>query len=259
MIVAPGEGPIQHGPEEPNGSFQPAGIASPSPPFCRFPRRLIFCLAACRFDGRFSATWLFLLFGLVILDWRGFLPEGFFSPNFSRLAISFPRKLFAARQFFRGKHCAAALLRSTGARALVIVAIVKAIVVAKLFSRSNVPDRRDPNAPVNLLSLAVRVAGVVDEHGGSVSIDDLRAVPNGKQIGDRFIFVAKVGLVLIDQGPGIFHDARAFCDGRGGIAASSMNRRGTDDKAHSGVGTELMEYSSLDTSSSATLLITTKW
>ena len=50
------------------------------------------------------------------------------------------------------------------------------------------------------------------------------------------MFVATVGLFLIDDGSGVFDDAGAFRDGRGGVAAGGVDEGGTNDEAHTYIG-----------------------
>lgn len=91
---------------------------------------------------------------------------------------------------------------------------------------------------VDLLGLAVGVAGVVDEHGRPVAIDHLRSVPDAEQVRDGFIGVAKVGHILIDPRTRVFDDASAFGDGGSSVTTGGVDRGRADDKAHNSVAAE---------------------
>src|SRR6185437_811889 len=85
---------------------------------------------------------------------------------------------FAPSQFFRGKHRPTAILRTAIAWGFFFVAVIKTVVIAKLFAGYNVADGHDPDTLVNFLSLAIRIAGVVDKHSDAVAIDYFGAVAN---------------------------------------------------------------------------------
>jgi hypothetical protein len=80
---------------------------------------------------------------------------------------------------------------------------------------------------------------MIDEHRNAVAIDDLRPVADAEQIGDRFVFVAAVGLFFIDDGAGVLDHARAFRNRRGGVAAGGVDQGGANDEAHTVLESEL--------------------
>ena len=79
---------------------------------------------------------------------------------------------------------------------------------------------------------------MIDEHGDAMAIDDLRPVANAEQIGDRLVLISAVGLFFIDQRTRIFHDASAFRDRRGGVAAGGVDCGGANDQTHTYVGSK---------------------
>ena len=144
----------------------------------------------------------------------------------------FQRQTLPASELFRGIHGAATILRTAIAWGLFVVAVVQAIVVAKLFAGCDVADGHDPHAVIDFLGFAIRIAGVVDKHGDAVAIDHLGAVADSEQISDRLLFVAAVGLLLIDDGAGVFHYASRFFDRGVGVTTGSVNEGGANDEAH---------------------------
>lgn len=146
------------------------------------------------------------------------------------------RQSLAASQFFCGIHGATAILRAAVAWGLFFAAVVEAVVVAKFLAGGNVADGHNPDSVIGFLGLAIGIAGMVDEHGDAVTIDYFGAIANTEEIGDRFVFVAAVGLLFIDDGASVFDHAGAFRDGRGGVTTGGVDEGGANDEAHTYVG-----------------------
>src|SRR5262245_56486873 len=84
----------------------------------------------------------------ILLRFRHLLWSGLTSPNlFCRI------------------HRAPADTRAAIAGGIILATVIEAIVVCNLFACFNPPDCPDPDAPLDLFCLAVRIAAVIDKHG----------------------------------------------------------------------------------------------
>ena len=79
---------------------------------------------------------------------------------------------FAASDFLRGIHGAAAVVSAAVAGAGVVAAVVEAVVVGDFFAGGDVAEGDDPDAAVVFGGFGVAVAAVVDEHGAAEAVDD---------------------------------------------------------------------------------------
>src|ERR1700723_700437 len=75
-------------------------------------------------------------------------------------------------QMPRRIEASATTFRSAQARRIVF-AIVQVIVVSQFFSGGNIPQRDDPHLAANLVGLAVRLAGMIDEGRDPVAVNNL--------------------------------------------------------------------------------------
>jgi len=106
----------------------------------------------------------------------------------------------------------------------VVAAFVEAVVVGDFGVGGNVAEGGDPDAAVFVFAgFGVAVAAVVDEHGGAEAVDDNGAVAQSKEIGDGVVGVEGVGFFFTDAPAGVFGDAFAFADERGGVAACGVD------------------------------------
>ena len=130
-----------------------------------------------------------------------------------------------------GIETAAATLRSAAARS-VILSIIEVVVVGQLFARRDVAQRDDPHLAANLIGLAVRLAGMIDEGSDSVAIDDALAAVESEQIGVLEIVVKVVGLFLGEGRADILHHQLALADGPRGVAAIRVDARLANHERH---------------------------
>jgi hypothetical protein len=130
----------------------------------------------------------------------------------------------AAFDFFGGVHGAAAVGGGAVAGAGVVAAFVEAVVVGDFGVGGDVAQGGDPDAAVFVFAgFAVAVAAVVDEHGGAEAVDDNGAVAQSKEIGDGIVGVEVVGFFFGDAPAGVFGDALALANRRGGVATGGVD------------------------------------
>lgn len=131
---------------------------------------------------------------------------------------------FAAADFGGGVHGASAIERAAVAGAGVVAAVVEAVVVGDLAVGGDIAQGGDPDAAVVVFAgFAVAVATMVDEHGGAEAVDDDVAFAQSKEIGDGVVDVELVSFFFADAAAGVFGDALAFADRRGGVATGGMD------------------------------------
>jgi len=129
----------------------------------------------------------------------------------------------AAGKLFRRVHGFAAGGCSAVAGCLVVIAVVEVVVVGQFFSGGDVAYSFDPDATPNFAGLAVRVAGVVNEHRHAVPVDDPGAVTDAEEVGGGRVLVFLVSLLLGNAGAGVLDNAGAVFDGLSCVAAGRMN------------------------------------
>ncbi len=81
-----------------------------------------------------------------------------------------------------------------------------------------------------ILSLAVRVAGVIHEHSRAEAVDDHVAFAVTEEVGDMAVGVAKIRDSLCHTRTVILTDPRAFADGPRSVATGGVDRGGADNK-----------------------------
>src|SRR6185312_7204004 len=116
----------------------------------------------------------------------------------------------------------AAALCPAGADAGIIVAIIEVVVVAEFFACLDVLRRDDPDVPVDLIRLAIRVTGMVDECGDASAVDDVHAVVKAEQVGVWVAFVELIGAFAADKWAGVLNDVCALLYGFGGVDAGGV-------------------------------------
>src|SRR6185437_14352867 len=109
-------------------------------------------------------------------------------------------------QFFGRVHGLAAVGGSAVAGGFIVVAVVEVVVVGEFFAGGDVANGFNPDATSNFVGFAIRVAGVVEEHGHSVAVDDDGAVADAEQIGGWRVLVFGVGEFLGNARAGVFDD-----------------------------------------------------
>src|SRR5262249_54859675 len=122
-----------------------------------------------------------------------------------------------------GKQCPAASAGAAPARIIFSrLGIVNVVVVGELFAGRNIPQRNNPNALIDLVGLAVGLAGVVDEGGHAEAVDYSLAVFHAEQVSYLAACVHAVGFPGSQPGPGVFQHLGSGCDWRGGVDASTV-------------------------------------
>lgn len=134
---------------------------------------------------------------------------------------------FAAR-----KHGFAAVFRTAVAGGFGWIAVVEVVVVGQLFAGSDISQGENPDAFARLFCFAVGVAGMVEEHGSTVAVDDLLSIADAEEVGHGQGFVFDVGGLLGHTGAGVFDDARTLGNGSRGVAACGMDCGGANDETH---------------------------
>jgi hypothetical protein len=138
----------------------------------------------------------------------------------------------AAADFVVGIHCSAATYGAAVAICIVFVAVVEVVIVGKFFVCLNIADGLDPDPAPLLVSFTIGLAGMIDEHGGAVTIDYDFAVAKSKKIGCWRVLILLISKFFADTRASVFHHPSARLNGRGGVASGSMNGRGSNDQAH---------------------------
>jgi hypothetical protein len=113
----------------------------------------------------------------------------------------------------------------TGSR---VVVVVEVIVPDKFFSRCDVTDGEEPDAPLDLVDFAVGIAGVIQIGAESVAVNHGLAVVQSIKISTRDAVVAAVGFFRGDSLAGILDHAGSLTNRLRGVYADGMNGRGAD-------------------------------
>jgi len=114
-------------------------------------------------------------------------------PGFRLLPLCQP---LATLHLVLTEHRPAASGRAAIAVLCVIVGVVQVVLVSQFLARRNVPNTADIDAAIFiLLGLAVRIAAVVEEHGGPEAVDDL-SFATSKQVSNASALVPNIGFFL---------------------------------------------------------------
>jgi hypothetical protein len=111
-----------------------------------------------------------------------------------------------------------------------VVGVVEVVFVGEFLSCADVAERADEDVIVVIFGLAVRGAGVIDEHGCTETVNDHVAVAVSEEIGDKSVSIALVSDVLCHAGTVILTDAFTLLDGACCVATGGMNSRGANDE-----------------------------
>src|SRR6266404_477881 len=117
-------------------------------------------------------------------------------------------------------------------RFILVIAVVEVVIVGELFAGCDIAGGDDPYSLVNLVSLTVGFATMIDESGGAMTIDDVDAVIQSKKIGLLAMVIQFIGLRACDARPGVFKDVRAFFYRVVGVNTGGMNVRRANDESH---------------------------
>src|ERR1700722_859613 len=132
---------------------------------------------------------------------------------------------------FARVHSASAFWRAAVAGRRIVI-VVKVVIPQQFFSRSDVAQGENPGAVLDLIDLAVGIAGMVQVSAHAFTVDNGFPIFQTIKIGARRAIVEPVGFFGSDARAGIFDDSSAFANGRGGEDPNRMNMRRTDDKSH---------------------------
>lgn len=132
--------------------------------------------------------------------------------------------------FIIAEHRSPALRRAAVAVCIRIVAVAKVVLIGQLFADGNIPNGDNKNPPLMVLGLAIRIARVIDKHRRAKAINNRSAIAATKKISDKPIFIALIGDLFRKPRTLILADPHPLFEGPSGIAASRMNRRGTNNK-----------------------------
>src|SRR5579884_864927 len=103
---------------------------------------------------------------------------------------------FLALDLIFGEHGAAAALQAAVAgRHLVGIAVEKVVVVGKLLAGLDVAQGENPYAIVNLVGLAVGIAGMVHKGRNAKAVNDDVGIIHGEEVGDLGIGVHALGFL----------------------------------------------------------------
>jgi hypothetical protein len=140
---------------------------------------------------------------------------------------SFPDLLFRV-------HTSAAIFGPAKAQGKVIwVAIVKVVVVREFFSRKNLSNCTNDHSAVDLVGLAVRITGMIDEGGYAITINHALAIGQAKEVGSGRVLVNRVGFRVAKARARIFGDDRAAFYRRGSVDTVGVNLRSANNEGHS--------------------------
>ena len=114
----------------------------------------------------------------------------------------------------------------------VILAIVEVVVVGQFFSGLNIAQRDDPHLAPDLIGLAVRFAGMIDEGSHAVAVDDALAPVQAEQIRVRKVVVKIVGLFVGKLLAHVFDDQLPFANRPRGVATIGVNARLAKNERH---------------------------
>src|SRR5215472_6795556 len=124
---------------------------------------------------------------------------------------------------FFGEQSPAATGGATTARIIVSrLGIVNVVVVGELLAGRYIPQRNNPNALIELIRLAVGLAGVIDKGGHAEAVDYSLAVIHSEPVSHLAAGVHAVGFVRSQPGSGVFQHVGSGGDGRGGVNAGSV-------------------------------------
>jgi len=91
--------------------------------------------------------------------------------------------------------------------------IVKVVIPHEFLARGDVTDREEPDPALDLVDLAVRIAGMIEVSAEPMAVDDGLAVLQPVQISAGHTVVAAIGLLGADSFAFILDDASSFTDG----------------------------------------------
>jgi len=80
--------------------------------------------------------------------------------------------------------------------AIVVIGVVKVVLIGYLFSGSDIARRHNPDSAIDVFSLAVGVAGVIDEHCCPKAVDHLSMITGAEEVGYEAVFVAFISFVF---------------------------------------------------------------
>src|SRR5712692_1136251 len=112
------------------------------------------------------------------------------------------------------------------------LSIVEVVIVGQFFSGLNIAQRDDPHLAPDLIGLAIRFAGMIDEGGHPVAVNNAFCAVQAEQIRARKIVVKIVGLFVGEVLAHVFHDQRPFANRPRGVAAVGVDARLANDERH---------------------------
>jgi len=113
-----------------------------------------------------------------------------------------------------------------------IVIVVEVVVPQQFFSGGDVADGKNPHSGLDLVDLAVGIAGMVQVGPKPFAIDDRLAIFQSVEISARRAIVESVGFLGSDARAIIFDDASTFANWRSGKDSCGVNARRTDNQGH---------------------------
>ena len=125
-----------------------------------------------------------------------------------------------------------------GRRVFVVVEIV---VPDEFFTGGDVAQGEEPNASLDLVDFAVRIARMVEIRAEAFAVDHGLAVFQTIEVRAGGTVVAAVGFFRGDAFAGVFDDAGSFTNGRRSIDSDGMNWGWADNQGH-----ELISHGSAD-------------
>ena len=125
--------------------------------------------------------------------------------------------------YFGGRvHAAPAVLATAVTRGFVFP-VVKPVVVSDFLSGLQITKRLDNDAAIDFVGLAIRVTGMIHEHGHAVSVDHDSAVANPKEVRKGAAVVAYIAFFLGDAFTRVFEYDRSLGNIFEGETTGGMN------------------------------------
>jgi len=105
-----------------------------------------------------------------------------------------------------------------------LLVVVKVVIPHELLARGDVTEREKPDPALDLVDLAIRIAGMIEVSAEPMAVDDGFAVLQPVQVSAGHPVVAAIGFLGADSFAFVLDDASSFTDGGRRVHADGMNR-----------------------------------
>src|SRR5215471_404074 len=139
--------------------------------------------------------------------------------------LALTQKLFLPRDFFGGEHGPPASLQAavTGS-GFARIAVKEVVIVGQFFAGLNIARGNDPDAIIDLVGFAVRIARMVYKGRHAEAVNNRVAIIHGEEVGYLGIGVHAFARLGGKARTRILKDARALLDWSCAVHSGSMQR-----------------------------------